>query len=185
MYVDRLSSLACLISVRSDRLLSCSLFALALQSRSRCICLSHSVDSSALNYTVRNLPSYSVDPSHRTLSTCATLKCTFPFVQSKFSVYGLTYADRHTYTRVLRNAVTLVWGSLRLAPIIFFPGLPLFLHILACKLSHFGMRWSQPIIQNTPFNLLVWHETHSGYTTNGLPCQKFNKIRLCSPGWGS
>ena len=76
---SRLSSLACLTSVP----LSCSLW------RQRCslapdeICLSYSVDSSALSYTERNLPSHSVHPSHRTLksfSTCANLKCTCTFV---------------------------------------------------------------------------------------------------------
>ena len=39
----------------------------------------------------------------------------FPFVQFKFSVYGLTHADRHIHASC--NAVPLVWGSLRLAPI--------------------------------------------------------------------
>ena len=57
---------------------------------------------------------------HRTerFSTCANLKCTLPsflFVQLKFLVYGHTHTDRHTHTSC--NAVTLVWGSLRLTPI--------------------------------------------------------------------
>ena len=117
-----LSSLACLTLVRSDRLPSCSLWhqcyslAVAFSSHSSAICLSQSVDSSALSYTARR-PS-----SHRTLkslSTFANLKCvfvpSFPFIQFKFSVYGHTYADRHTYTSC--NAVPVVWGLFRLAPI--------------------------------------------------------------------
>ena len=38
------------------------------------------------------------------------------FVQFKISVYDPTYADRHTHASC--NAVLLVWGLLRLAPII-------------------------------------------------------------------
>ena len=42
----------------------------------------------------------------------------YPFVQFKFSVYGLTYVpDIHVYATC--NAVMLVWGSLRLVPIMF------------------------------------------------------------------
>ena len=45
-------------------------------------------------------------------STCAcnVEMPSFPFVEFKFSVYGL----KHTHAS--RNAVTLVWGSLKLAP---------------------------------------------------------------------
>ena len=74
---------ACLISVPSDHLLSFSLWCWLCNLAPDAICLSHSVDLSALSYTVRNPPSYSVDPLHRTLesfSTCATLKCTCTFV---------------------------------------------------------------------------------------------------------
>ena len=58
---------------------------------------------------------------HRTehFSTCANLKVrvpSFPFVQFKFSVYGHTQRDKRTHASC--NAVTLVWGSLRLAPMI-------------------------------------------------------------------
>ena len=47
----------------------------------------------------------------------------YPFGQFKFSVYGLTYVctyilDIHVHASC--NAVTLVWGSLRLAPIRIF-----------------------------------------------------------------
>ena len=62
------------------------------------------------------------DPLHRTLKsfrTCANLKCMCTFVSVRsnkiFSIYGHTQTDRHTHAS--RNAVTLVWGSLRLAPI--------------------------------------------------------------------
>ena len=34
----------------------------------------------------------------REFSTCANLKCTYPFVQFKFSVYGHTYLSKPTYT---------------------------------------------------------------------------------------
>ena len=57
---------ACLTSVCSDHL-SCSLWRRLCNLAPDAICLSHSVDSSAMSYTVRNPPSYSVDPSHRTL----------------------------------------------------------------------------------------------------------------------
>ena len=105
----RLSSLDCLTSVRSNCLPSCSLWrrhcslAVALSSHARhpeAICLSQSVDSSALSYTVRS------PLSQRTLksfSMCAKLKCmcTFvPFVQFKYSVYGLTYVHRQTDMRM-------------------------------------------------------------------------------------
>ena len=64
--------------------------------------LSNSIPMDLLNATDSSpLLSHSVDPSHRTLSfsTCANLKCmcTFISVQSKFSVYGHTYANRQTY----------------------------------------------------------------------------------------
>ena len=39
----------------------------------------------------------------------------YPFVQFKFSVYGRKQTYIHTHASC--NAVTLVWGSLRLAPI--------------------------------------------------------------------
>ena len=39
----------------------------------------------------------------------------YPFVQLKFPVYGHTQTYKHTHAT--RNAITLVWGSLRLAPI--------------------------------------------------------------------
>ena len=75
-----LSSLACLTSVCSDRLL----FAPALQSSSspflslqtHAISLSRSVDSSALSYTVRS-PSSTVV---KCFSTCTNLKCMCTFV---------------------------------------------------------------------------------------------------------
>ena len=116
--IDGLSSLACLTSVCSDHLPSCSLWRRHCSLAPDAICLSHSVNSSALSYTVRILCR---NPLHRTLknfSTCANLKCTLPsflFVQLKFSVYGHTQTDRHTHASC--NAVTLVWGLLRLFPI--------------------------------------------------------------------
>ena len=42
----------------------------------------------------------------------------FLFVQVKFLVYGLTNTDRQTDIHASCNAVPLVWGSLRLAPLI-------------------------------------------------------------------
>ena len=47
-------------------------------------------------------------------SKCANLKCTYPFIQFKFSGYMAT----RTYdTHVSSNAVPLVWGLLRFVPI--------------------------------------------------------------------
>ena len=113
-YVDRLSSLACLTLVRSDCLFSCSLWRRLYSLAPDAICLSHSVDSSALSYTVRNLPSYSVDLSHRSFSTCATLKCTCTFVSIRsIKIFGTwphvrrqTYrhTDIHTRLAMLRLA---------------------------------------------------------------------------------
>ena len=41
----------------------------------------------------------------------------FKHAHLKFSVYGRKQTDMHTYIHThVRNAVTLVWGSLRLAP---------------------------------------------------------------------
>ena len=48
----------------------------------------------------------------------------YPFIQFKFLVYGLTYRT-YIHVHAICNAVTLVWGSLRLAP----PILPLLLQI--------------------------------------------------------
>ena len=83
----------------SDRLLSCSLWRRRCSLAPDAICFSHSVDSSALTYTVRSPPSRSIAQN-----TYANLKCTlpsFPFAQLKVSVYGHTQTDRHT-TRVLQ-----------------------------------------------------------------------------------
>ena len=116
----RLSSLACLNSVPSDHLPSCSLWHRRCSLVPDTFCLQHFVDSLVLSYTL----SLSVDPSHRTLksfSTCANLKCTCTFVSVQFTflVYVHTYADRQTYvhTHTSCNAVTLVQGSLRLTPV--------------------------------------------------------------------
>ena len=89
------SSLACLTSVRSDRLPSCSLWRRRCSLAPDAICLSYSVDSSALSLIHGEGSSIAI---HRT-GTCGNLKCTcsqpsFPFVQFKFSVYGLTYAGQ-------------------------------------------------------------------------------------------
>ena len=96
-------SLVCLTSVCSERLPSCFLWRRHCSLAPDTICLSHSVDSLVLCYTVRTRV-LSCDPSesHRTLksfSTCANLKSTlpsFPCVQLKFSVYGHTQTDRQT-----------------------------------------------------------------------------------------
>ena len=101
----RLSSLACLTSVHSDHLPSCSLWRQRCSLAPDAICLSHSVDSSALSYTVRSPLSHSVDPSHRTLtlksfSTCANLKCTCTVRSIKiFGIwpYVRKRTDRQTY----------------------------------------------------------------------------------------
>ena len=98
-----LSSLACLTSVRSDHLPSCSLWRQHCSLAPDAICFSHSVHSSALSYTVRSPPSWSI--AQNIFRMCANLKCTlpsFPFVQLKFSVYGHTQTDRKTYTHVLQ-----------------------------------------------------------------------------------
>jgi len=81
--------------------------------------VSHSVDSSVLSYTVRSPWSYSVDPSHRTLksfSMCATLKCTCTFVSVRSIWYMASRMQTDIHTHASCNAVMLVWGSLRLAP---------------------------------------------------------------------
>jgi len=96
-----LSSLPCLTSVHSDCLPSCSLWCWHCSLAPDAICLSHSVDSSALSYTVRS------PPSHRTLAHVQIWNVrvpSFPFVQFKFSVYGHTYACRQTdiHTHVLQ-----------------------------------------------------------------------------------
>ena len=88
-----LSSLACLTSVRSDHLPSCSLWCQHCSLAPDAICFSHSVHSSALSYTVRSPPSWSI--AQNIFRMCA-------FVQLKFSVYGHTQTDRKTYTRVLQ-----------------------------------------------------------------------------------
>ena len=77
----RLSSLACLTSVRSDHLPSCSLWCRCCSLAPNAICLSHSVDSSALSYTVRSPPSRSIAQNIlKSFSTCTNLKCTCTFV---------------------------------------------------------------------------------------------------------
>ena len=166
-----LSSLGCLTLVRSDRLPSCSLWrwrcslAVALSShsrRSRCpeaICLSHSVDSSALSYTVRS-PS-----SHRTLKALARVQNwnarvpLFPFVQFKFSVYGLTQTDRHTHAS--SNAVPLVWDSLRLAPLNVHSVIPFKYSIKSCMPNMLGckgdqMKWYNKFVHT---NLILMHSS--------------------------
>ena len=58
---------------------------------------------------------------HWTLKICI-LKSSYPFVEFKFTVYGLTYIlDMYTCC----NAVTLVWGSLRLIPIKLWGYMPI------------------------------------------------------------
>ena len=109
----RLSSLASLTSVRSDCLPSCSLW------RRRCGLAVYSpflslYTQSALSYTVWS-PS-----SHISFSTCANLKCTYTFVSVRsIKIFGIwPHVRRQTYLHVpSSNVVTLVWGSLRLAPI--------------------------------------------------------------------
>ena len=94
----RLSSLACLTSVCSDRLPSCSLWR-HCSLAPNAICLSHSVDSLALNYmyTVRSPPSWSIAQNIlKSFSTCANLKCTCTFVK----LYMAT--SKQTYTRFLQ-----------------------------------------------------------------------------------
>jgi len=58
--LSNLGCLACLTSVRSDRLPSCSLWRQRCSLAPDAISLSHSVDSSALSYTVRNPPSQTI-----------------------------------------------------------------------------------------------------------------------------
>ena len=101
VYTLRLSSLACLTLFRSDRLPSCcSLWRQRCSLAPDAICLSHSVDSWALTYTVRSPLLRSIAQN---FSTCANLKCTCTFVSiRKFSVYGHTQTDRQTdiHTRI-------------------------------------------------------------------------------------
>ena len=114
-------SLACLTSVRSECLPSCFLWCRHCSLAPDANCLSHSVDSSVLCYTVRTgVLSRDPSASHRTLksfSTCANLKFTlplFPCVQLKFSVYGHMQTDRQTDIHVSCNAVMLVCPPIKL-----------------------------------------------------------------------
>ena len=91
-----------LTSVRSDRLPSCSLWCLCCSLTPEAICLSHSVDSSALSYTVRSPPSQSITQNIARVQIWNVCVPSFPFVEFKFSVYGHTYADRQTYTHILQ-----------------------------------------------------------------------------------
>ena len=73
------------------------------------ICLSHSGNSSALSYLVRSPLSHSVDPSHRSFSTCTNLKCTcnlrFRLLHLNFQYMVICTQNRHTH--VSCNAVPL------------------------------------------------------------------------------
>ena len=114
-----LSSLACLTLVHSDRLPSCSLWRLhrsLTPDGNLSLALSRLIGIELHGEEFSSVMILRRDPSHRTFRTCANLKCTctlplFPFVQFK---YGHTQTDRHTHMSC--NAVTLVWGSLSLAP---------------------------------------------------------------------
>ena len=55
-------------------------------------------------------PSPTIDPR---FSPCEIFK----YAHLKFTVYGHKQASKQAYTRTCAMAVTLVWGSLRLAPI--------------------------------------------------------------------
>ena len=118
------------------------------------ICLSHSVDSSALSYMVRNPRSYSVDPSHRMLKSFSTSVQlwnvrvpSFPFVQFKFSVYGLTYADRQTDTRVLQCS----HASVGLAPA--HPNKPIVVYSGPCRMigSRTNIPYSGKLLREKTF----------------------------------
>ena len=113
VHVVYVSSLACPTSVCSDRLPSCSLkcsLAVAFPLTLNTICLSHSVGLHGEETSVAFSRSIGVNFEAliraQIWNVCI---CSFNF---KFSVYGLT-----AYTHVSCNAVPLVWGTLRLAPI--------------------------------------------------------------------
>ena len=92
-------SLACLTSVCSDHLPSCFVWRRRCSLAPDAICLLHSVDSSALSYTVRSPLSQSIGIAQNSFSACTNLKSMlplFPFVQLKFSVYDHTQTDRQT-----------------------------------------------------------------------------------------
>ena len=92
-------SLACLTSVCSDHFPSCFLWRRHCSLASDAICLLRSVDSSALSYTVKSLPSQSIGIAQISFSMCTNLKSmlpSFPFVQLKVLVYGHTQTDRQT-----------------------------------------------------------------------------------------
>ena len=100
------------------------------------ICLSHSIDSSALSYMVRSPLSHPSAWSQivrgpscqlaliclKSFSTCTNLKCMCTFVsicsiQVQLWPHICTYiTNRHTHASC--NVVPLVWSLLRLAPII-------------------------------------------------------------------
>ena len=125
-----LSSLACLTLVCSDRLPVSLAPALQSSSSPFLSLQTHSVDSSALSYTVRSPPSHLVMFSR---STAQNIKETSARVQFKkvrvpsilfvqsiwiFSIWPhvCTQTDRQTHIHTPScNAVPLVWGLLRLA----------------------------------------------------------------------
>ena len=127
----RLSSLACLTSVRSDRLPSCSLWwrrcnlAVALSSRSR----RDHVSCTQLSYTVRSPLSHSVDPlassqglipifkwcwNESTIFTCQErsnwqLTSVIPLLQTK-TCWHSTYRSFTSVTRPFSQFLGGAWG---------------------------------------------------------------------------
>ena len=85
-----LSSLACLTSVCSDCLPSCSLWCQRCSLAPDAICLSHSVDSSALSYTVRSLSLRSIAQNKNLYHICKFEM----YVELEFSTRKQT--DLHT-----------------------------------------------------------------------------------------
>ena len=103
-------SLACLTSVCSERLPSCFLWRRHCSLAPDTICLSHSVDSSVLCYTVRT-GVLSCDPSasHRTLKALAHVQiwnlrylCFRAFNKNFQYMVTRKQTDRQTYTCVLQ-----------------------------------------------------------------------------------
>ena len=94
--LSSLGCLACLTSVRSHRLPSCSLWCWRCSFVPNAICLSHSVDSSVLSYTMRNPPLPSIVLN--SFSTCTNLKYTRTFVSvCSIKIFGIwPHADRQT-----------------------------------------------------------------------------------------
>ena len=155
--MHRLSSLACLSS-RSRRDLSLTLnrfIGTELHGEESSVAFSRSIG-------------VELDFWRAAARTCENLKYKYSFVQHKITVYGHKQASKQAsrHTHVFCNAVTLVWGSLRLATIttvllLFAQAMSVRLHIdltLMCEWNHCCTPtfYSQPESVHNTFTRLRW-----------------------------